>query len=211
VRRRFWVLLAFGGVVYEAEHRRLDLDALRLEAEQVGGTIGGIEAAERLIAHADERRALLAERLPYDVPDDWVAAGSSALFDEYERKLREVGHRFGPPLDESDARLLRRQMEAICVTAAPPSPPDRIPGLTSDPDDDPIVFGALLANADYLISDDRHIVPGGEPCEYEHEDHRLLAAPFNYLVSDLMPEIDWDEIDGSLLADAVATPRDAPS
>lgn len=209
MRRKFWVILAFGGWAYEVEHRRLELDELRLEAEATGGELGGIDAAERPIAHAEERRALLAEHLPYDAPDDWAAAGSRPLFDEYERKVREIGHRFDPTLDEDDARLLRRQMEAICVTAAPPHPPDQIPAFTTDPDDDPIVFGALLAGVDYLVSDDRkHIVPGGEAREYEHEDRRLLAVTFDYLVSDLMPDIDWDEIDGSLLAEALARPND---
>ena len=65
--RKFWVLLAFGGLVYEAEHRRLDLDALRLEADATGGALGGMGTAERLIAHAEERRALLSEHLPYGV------------------------------------------------------------------------------------------------------------------------------------------------
>jgi len=51
--RTFWVLLAFGGLVYEAEHRRPDLDALRLEADATGGALGGMETAERLIAHAE--------------------------------------------------------------------------------------------------------------------------------------------------------------
>jgi len=32
---------------------------------------------------------------------------------------------------------------------------------------------------------------------------------FDYLVSDLMPDIDWDEIDGGLLADALASGRPA--
>lgn len=208
--RRLWVLLAFGALTYELEHRRLDLDALRRESEAVGGTLGGLERAEALIAHAEERAAVLAERLPYGVPDDWVAVGSRPLFDEYERKVREIGTRFDPHLGGDDARLLRRQMEVICVAAAPPFPPEQIPAFTSDPDDDPIVYGALLADADYLISDDRkHIVPRGEPTEYEHEDRRLLAVPFNYLVSDLMPDIDWDGIDGGLLAQALAAPSEA--
>ena len=206
--RKFWVLLAFGGLVYEAEHRRHDLDALKLEAEATGGALGGMETAERLIAHAEERRALISEHLPYGAPEDWVAAGSRPLFDEYERKVREIGRRFNPTLDETDARLLRRQMEAICVAASPPAAPDQIPAFTSDPDDDPIVFGALLAGVNYLVSDDRkHLVPGGEPHEYEHEDHRLLAVTFGYLVSELMPAIDWDEMDGAVLAEALAAPR----
>jgi hypothetical protein len=207
--RKLWVLLAYGGLAYEGEHRRLDLDALKLEAEATGGALGGLETAERLIAHAEERRALLSEHLPYDAPDDWVAAGARPLFDEYERKVREIGHRFDPELDENDARLLRRQMEAICVAAPPPFPPDQIPAFTSDPDDDAIVFGALLADADYLVSDDRkHVVPDAEPREYDHEDHRLLAVTFDYLVSNLMPAIDWEAIDGALLAEALAAPRD---
>ncbi len=206
--RKLWVLLAFGSLAYEAEHRRLDLDALRLEAETAGGELGGMETAERLMAHVEERRSLLSEHLPYGAPDDWVAVGSRPLFDEYERKVREIGHRFDPELDEDDARRLRRQMEAICVAAALPFPPDQIPAFTSDPDDDPIVFGALLAHADYLVSDDRkHVVPGGEPQEYEHEDQRLLAVTFDYLVSELMPAIDWDEIDGELLVEALAPPQ----
>jgi hypothetical protein len=98
-------------------------------------------------------------------------------------------------------------MEAICVAAAPPFPPDQIPAFTSDPDDDPIVWGALQSDADYLISDDKHVVPHKEPCEYEHEDRRLLAVTFNYLVSDLMPDIDWNAIDGRLLAAALAKPQ----
>lgn len=207
--RKFWLLLAYGALTYETEHRRLDFEALRLEAEAAGGTLGGIEKAERLIANADGRRALLSEHLPYGAPDDWVAAGSRPLFDEYERKVREVGHRFDPALDENDARLLRRQMEAICVAAAPPFPPDQIPALTADPDDDPIVFGALLADADYLVSDDKkHLVPGGAPSEYQHEDHRLLAVTFDYLVSDLMPAIGWDEIDGAVLAETLVALRE---
>jgi predicted nucleic acid-binding protein len=205
--RKLWVVLAFGKLAYEVEHRRLDLDALREESEAVGGELGGLEVAETLIANAVERRTVLAERLPYGTPDDWVAVGSRPLFDEYERKVREIGTKFDPSLDADDARQLRRQMEAICVAAAPPFPPEQIPAFTSDPDDDPIVYGALLAGADYLISDDKDIVPRKEPREYEHEERRLLAVPFGYLMSDLMPDIDWGEIDGGLLAEALAPPR----
>jgi hypothetical protein len=89
----------------------------------------------------------------------------------------------------------------------PPFPPEQIPAFTSDADDDPIVYGALLAGADYLVSDDKDIVPAKEPREYEHEESRLLAIPFSYLVSDLMPNIDWGEIEGDLLADALEPPR----
>jgi len=106
--RKFWLLLAFGALTYEAEHRQRDLDALRQESEAVGGTLGGLEAAEAFIAHAEGRRAALAEHLPHGAPDDWVAVGSRPLFDEYEQKVREIGTRFNPNLGADDARLLRR-------------------------------------------------------------------------------------------------------
>jgi hypothetical protein len=103
-------------------------------------------------------------------------------------------------------------MEAICVAAAAPVAPDLIPAFTADPGDDPIVFGALLADADYLVSDERrHVVLGGEPTEYEHEDRRLLAVTFDYLVSNLMPAIDWDDVDGALLGRALAATHDYPA
>jgi len=52
------------------------------------------------------------------------------------------------------------------------------------------------------VSDDRHIVPNGDTEEYEHGDHRLPAVRFGYLVSELMADIAWDEIDGALLREA---------
>jgi hypothetical protein len=42
--RKFWLLLAFGALTYEAEHRRLDLDALRQENEAAGGRLVGATA-----------------------------------------------------------------------------------------------------------------------------------------------------------------------
>jgi hypothetical protein len=42
------------------------------------------------------RRPALRELLPQGTPEDWVAIGSAPLFDEYERKLREVGRKLDP-------------------------------------------------------------------------------------------------------------------
>jgi predicted nucleic acid-binding protein len=202
--RKLWVVLAYGSLAYQAEHGRLELDALRAEAESAGGKLGGLDAAEHRVAAAEARSAALAERLPTGVPDDWVAIGSKVLFDEYERKVREKGTRFDPVLDARDASLLRRQLEAVCVAGSPPFDPRTVPALTRDPGDDPIVYGALVSDVDYLVSDDKDIVPEDEPHEYEHGDHRILAVRFRYLVSELMPEIEWAGIDGLLLTDAVA-------
>lgn len=199
--RKFWVILALGALTYECNQRRLELEELEREAEATGGRVGGSERARALIEAAEFRRSALAELLPYETPDDWVAIGSAYLFDEYERKLREIGRRLDPTLEEEDIPRLRRQVQAICAAGAPPiDPREEIPMLTSDPQDDPIVFAALRADVDLLISDDRrHIVPDGRSHTYEHGDLHVLAVTFDALVADHL-DVAWPEVDGSWLA-----------
>jgi hypothetical protein len=131
-RRKLWILLALGALTYEVAHGRLELEALRAQADREGGAVGGIEKSLDRLERASDRRAALSERLPYGTPDDWVAIGSRPLFDEYERKLREVGTRLDPHIREEDIPLLRRQMEAVCVIAAPPFAESAVPSLTAD-------------------------------------------------------------------------------
>jgi predicted nucleic acid-binding protein len=202
--RKFWIILALGGLTYEVEHRRLELDALTKEAERMGGSVRGLELALERITLAEERRAALLELLPYGVPDDWVAVGSAPVFDEYERKLREVGRKLDPKLRESDIPKLRREAEAVCAAGCPPFDPRNAPALTRDPEDDPIVYTALLANCDLLISDDSDIVPDRESEPYEHGGPSVLAVTFNQLMNEHFPtdEVDFDAIDGSWLAAA---------
>jgi predicted nucleic acid-binding protein len=206
-RRKLWVVLAFGALTYEVEHGRLELDALGAQVDQEGGVVGGIENSLDRLERAGERRAALAERLPYGTPDDWVAIGSRPLFAEYERKLREIGTRLDPHLREEDIPLLRRQMEAVCVIAAPPFPDSAVPSLTADPKDDPILYTALLADADLLISSDKHLVPDRKEELWEHEAGTVLALTFETLLADRLSQVDWDGIDGSWLALAHDHPR----
>jgi hypothetical protein len=72
------VILAYGVLTYEVEHRHLELEALTKEAEVTGGTVYGLKTVEDRITLVDDRRAALEELLPYDTPDDWVAVGSPA-------------------------------------------------------------------------------------------------------------------------------------
>jgi predicted nucleic acid-binding protein len=205
-RRKLWVVLAFGALTYEIEHGRLELDELGSQADQEGGAVGGIENSLDRLEPANDRRAALSERLPYGTPDDWVAVGSRPLFDEYERKLREVGTRLDPHLREEDVPLLRRQMEAVCVIAAPPFADSAVPALTADPKDDPILYTALVADADLLISSDKHLVPDRREELWEHEAGTVLALTFETLLADRLSEVDWDGIDGSWLALAYDQP-----
>jgi predicted nucleic acid-binding protein len=199
-RRKLWILLALGGLTYEVEHGRLELEALRAQADREGGAVGGIKKSLGRLERASDRRAALSERLPYGTPEDWVAIGSRPLFDEYERKLREVGTRLDPHLREEDIPLLRRQMEAVCVIAAPPFADSAVPSLTADPKDDPILYTALAADADLLISSDKHLVPDKKEELWEHEAGTVLALTFETLLADRLSGVDWDGIDGSWLA-----------
>jgi hypothetical protein len=200
--RKFWIILALGGLTYEVEHRQLELDELIQEREEAGGRVRGLQPALDRITLAEERRAALLELLPYGVPADWVAVGSAPVFDEYERKLREVGRRIDPQLRDSDVPKLRRQVEAVCVAGCPPFEPRAAPALTRDPTDDPMVYTALLGGCDLLISDDSHIVPDREAQLYEHEGASVLAVTFGHLMSAHFPadEVDLEDIDGSWLA-----------
>ncbi len=200
VRRRFWVVLALGALSYEVEHGRLELDTLTAQAEQEGGSVGGIDNALARLERANDRRAALLERLPYGTPEDWVAIGSRALFEEYERKLREIGTKLDPSLREADIPRLRRQLEAVCVIAAPPFQDADVPTLTADPKDDPILYTALLGDADLLVSGDKHLVPDREQELWEHDGNTVLALTFETLLADRLDDVDWDQIDGSWLA-----------
>jgi predicted nucleic acid-binding protein len=206
VRRRFWVVLALGALSYEVEHGRLELDALTTQAEQEGGGVGGIEEALARLERANDRRAALTERLPYGTPDDWVAIGSRALFDEYERKLREIGTKLDPALREADIPRRRRQLEAVCVIAAPPFEDADVPALTADPKDDPILYTALVGDADLLVSQDKHLVPDKQQELWEHDGQTVLALTFETLLTERLDAVEWDQIDGSWLALAYDEP-----
>ena len=168
-------MLAFGALTYEGEHGRLELEPLRAQVDQEVGVVGGIENSLKRLERASDRRAALAELLPSGTPDNWVAIGSRPLFDEYERKLREVGTRLDPHLRKEDVPLLRRQMEAVCAIAAPPFADSVVPVLTADPKDDPILYTALSAKADLLISSDKHLVPDRKEELWEHDAGTVLA------------------------------------
>lgn len=76
-RRRFFVILAFGAITYEVEHRRLELDELVKEGAADGGTVRGLDRAMQRVTLVEDRRAALEELLPYGTPDDWAAVGSA--------------------------------------------------------------------------------------------------------------------------------------
>jgi predicted nucleic acid-binding protein len=130
-----------------------------------------------------------------------VAIGSAPLFEEYERKLREIGTKLDPALREEDIPRLRRQLESVCVAGAPPFSPDAVPHLTRDRKDDAILYTALIGDADLLVSDDGDLVPDRHEQLWEYEDRLVTAVTFNTLVTERLDTTDWlNEIDGPWLA-----------
>ncbi len=207
--RKLWVVLAYGALTYQAKHLQLDRELLTETAANEGGEVHADPVFDELVEIADYRRAALGERLPYETPDDYVAAGFTALFDEFERKVREVGRKLDPSVRLEDAARFRRQFEAICAVGPPPFDAAEAPALTRDPEDDPIVYGALLAGCDVLVSDDHDIVPDGISHEYEHGEHRLRAVTFRGFVHHCFEPVDfrWSRVDGAWLREAFRQPE----
>lgn len=198
--RRFWVVLALGALTYEVEHRQLELDELSQQAEREGGVVGGLKKARNHVEEARGRRARLLGMLPDGTPDDWVAIGSAPLFDEYERKLREIGRKLDPVLRDEDIPPLRRQLEVVCVAGAPTFDPSTVPALTQDRKDDAILYTALIGDADLLISDDKHLVPDRHEHLWEHDGRAVATVTFDTLVNERLDAANLGEIDGSWLA-----------
>lgn len=199
--RRFWVLLALGATSHESERLQLELDELTQIAAEHGGSVSGLNSLDSLMAQARRRRDTLRKLLPPDTPEDWVAIGSPPLFDEYERKLSEIGTKINPKLRPTDIPRLRRQLQAVCAVASPPFDPAETPTLTRDRKDDPILYTALLADADLLISDDKDLVPNRRSHIWKHHDRSVMAVTFHELViGHLEPQgTSLHEIDGTWL------------
>lgn len=207
--RKLWLLLALGALTYQIEHHRLALEELRAESEITGALPGALASIEVEAHAAERRRTTLRDLLPHDTPERWVAVGGAAIFDEYERKVREIGRRLNPNVRDTDVQQLRRETEAVYVAGSPSFNPGDSPPFTRDRKDDPIVYTALLGHADYLISDDHDIVPDGSEQAYEHDEHQILAVTFNrFITTHFEPtDLDWSAIDGRWLRHAFNDPR----
>lgn len=195
VARKLWVIFAYGAATYRAEHLALDLEELAAEQVREGGVV---RAHEAQIAEARGEVARLEELLPVGTPSDWVLAGSSAAWDEYERIARERAANLKRKITPAIAEKLMRRYQSVCVVAPKPAYASDVPKLTLDTDDDLLVFDALRTDVDIFISDDAHVVPvEDDGCkEYEQGGRRLQAMRFQYFLDHYCESIDWDAIDG---------------
>jgi predicted nucleic acid-binding protein len=199
-RRKLWLLLVYGALAGRVEMARLEAEALQEEARAAGGAVEG-RTTEEMVGEAEARLARLGERMPVGAPDDWRLVASGPLLDEYERKLREIGPNLNPDVRADHVPLFRRQIEAVCFDLVD-FDPAAIPRYTPDRDDDPIVHTALLADAVFLIADDKHIAPDAEDVfEYTlpQLDRTVMAMRFNRFVEHHLDGFAFDDIDGSWL------------
>ena len=93
------------------------------------------------------------------------------------------------------------------MIAAPPFGDADVPALTMDPKDDPILYTALVGDADLLVSQDKHLVPDKQQELWEHDGQTVLALTFETLLAERLDAVDWDQIDGSWLALAYDEPN----
>ncbi len=205
-RRRFWVLLAFGALAARRDLARLEAGAPRPGAhEELHG-----HAIAELTAQAEARYQRLRDALPPSSPDHWRLIGSRPLLAEYERKLHEVGPKLDPNLRSTDIEAIRRQIEAVCVDMADDFDPELVPTYTADRNDDPVIHTALLADATWLIADDKKHISTDPTGITEYQlpgtAHRVSALTFSTFLNQLT-EVDLDEVDPSLIQTAFAPTR----
>jgi hypothetical protein len=125
--RKLWVLLAYGALNHQVEHQHMELDLLRAEAETTATQPAGLKHSAVEAEAAERQRGILRELLPHNAPEQWVALGSAALFDEYERKVREIGKRLNPNVRETDVSPYAARWRRSAPRARHPLTPRRRP------------------------------------------------------------------------------------
>ncbi len=181
---------------------------LRIQADVPGHESGG-RKIDTLVQDSDARYQHLSKLMPPGCPEHWRLIASPPVLAEYERKLHEAGPRLNPSLGKHGIELARRQIEAVCANVIDDFDPALIPRYTADRKDDAIVHTALLADAAWLIADDRkHIsIDPDSTTEYSlpGSDRRVAAITFSRFL-DHLTDVDLDDVDPALLADAFASP-----
>lgn len=202
-RNAFLFLLAYG-----AAYLRLDaLTDERAELEQMAAETGAeahLENYDELIERAQRRIARVEEFHLIGMPDDIVLSCSLDLLDEYVAKLVETGPLLDPDAALVDVTFWRRLLLTLIADYWPTRFTDLPRYVADDPDDDKVVHTALVTSAEWLVSDDRHIVPDpDESAEYELPDQtaRIAAARFDYYATAQLENAGFDlaDVDGSWL------------
>ena len=201
--RNLLVLTALGGLTLRRHTIEAELIALRNEGNRLGVNVHDAPLVRQIDA-LDQRREEMRDRLGMRAPDDLCLVGSRLLFDEVERKVREVGRTFNPELSEEAPGRARRQIERLSAIVVNFAPRESIPPWTRDPDDDYLIEMAFRADAAAIVSKDADVVPGGQP-RYDWVDPRRGVSVPAFWLSRFLEEgvnnsgFEIDDVDPSLL------------
>jgi len=207
--RSLLILTALGGLTLRRQTVGEELRVLQEEGERLGARVYDAPLVQKLEA-IERRRDELRDRLGMRAPDDLCLVGSRLLFDEVERKVREVGDRFDPALSEDAPARVRRQIQRLSSIVIELDPRQRLPSWTTDPDDDYLIEMAFRADAAAIISKDADVVRGGAARMKWRDPNRGITVPAYWLSAFIEDEVnnsgfDIDDVDPALLALTVSS------
>ena len=156
IYRKLLVVFAYGKLhadLASAESYREETE--QLIAENAGARFGGQPDPDEVVRLARERIALLDEHVPVMTPDRWGLVTSSAITKEVYDVCLGGRSGFGP-LPESAAQAAVAAAVAISATQVIHGLEGPIPAYTEgrDADDDKVIHTAILAGADWVLSED---------------------------------------------------------
>jgi len=205
--RSLLILTALGGLTLRRHTIEDELRALLAEGQRLGAAVHA-EPYRGRIAAIERRRDQMRDSLGMRAPDDLCLVGSALMFDEVERKVREVGRRLDPRLSEDAPEMIRRQVERLTAVVVDFDPREHLPAWTRDPADDYVIETAFRADAAAIISKDEDIVPVAPRTEWR-DDARGVAVSAYWLSAFIEDEVnnsgfDIDAVDPALLSLAVS-------
>lgn len=185
-----------------AEEGKLQTDAQAFRA-QVDGV-----SYERLLAQAEARKALLEEGLPGYPPDEWVLAGSPAIWDELEDRLQRA-RRDLPSLPADFSATARKHVMLHTGRVSEVRKDEDMPWYRGGAarSRDYIIHTAIVTGSEFLVTDDQRIATSrasAEPYRDPARGEGTKAVRLNYFVEQHVYEsaFDLDDVDGDLLGPA---------
>lgn len=212
ISRKLAVVLAWGKLHWDLRAAEAEAAMILQELEQhPGSTFRGAPTPDNQIQAAQNRIAVLEEQLPGLPPDDLGLVVSRPLLTELRNNIVNPRSQIGG-LTGKEAEIAQRQALAISCDQVIDEFGEDVPHYTDGRDrkDDPIIHTAILAGADYLVSDDtRHIsLSRRKPSVYRHPEtgRQVLAVRKGWFIKNVVctgyhfDENALKEVDGALLS-----------
>jgi hypothetical protein len=202
--RKLLVLLAYGRwAAYARLFGPAEEETLKADASALGGKIGG-RPSEELRAEAEQRKALLFDRLPGYPPDEWGLATSQHILNDVEDKLQFLRADL-PSLPADAPEIAYRQLVSITSRLVDPDEAS-MPAYTEwrARSRDHLIHAAVTAQAEFLITNDDRLAPArtsAEPYRSEKLGVQTKAVRLAYFVEETIHSYHFnlDDVDGEIL------------